>query len=67
MNFFPRILLIHNPFDCRSSDDEMGTSHSRTQGKRIVQRSAVKSKTIKKLRLKKKSKKSSNMFMARTS
>jgi hypothetical protein len=44
----------------------MGESDHRKQGKRLG-RSAVKSKTIKKLRLKKKSKKSSNMFMARTS
>jgi hypothetical protein len=46
----------------------METSDNRKQDKRLVRaRSAVKSKTIKKLRLKKKSKKSSNMFMARTS
>jgi len=57
---------------CRTSDDDeagadcMATSNSRKQGKSYV-RSAVKSKTIKKLRQKKKSKKTSSMFMARTS
>ena len=59
-------------FLCSASDDDeagadcMVTSDKRKKGKPFV-RSAVKSKTIKKLRQKKKSKKTSNMFMARTS